>query len=61
MINVSIIAILGIICMYACYKPICSYFKNLNQTSKKAAGQDKNIGLFIFTVIFAAALLSQKL
>lgn len=57
MINVSIIAILGIICMYACYKPICSYFKNLNQTSKKAAGQDKNIGLFIFTVIFAAALL----
>lgn len=57
MTKINIVAILGIICMYYCYKPICSYFRNVNQSKKKVTGQDKNIGLSIFAIIFVAALL----
>lgn len=58
MINLNVIAILGVICMYACYKPVCGYFRNIKGSSKKiAADKDKNIGLSVFVVVSAVALL----
>lgn len=62
MIKLNIIAILGALCMYACYKPVCSYFRSVGQGRRKggttaSSVQDKNIGLSVFIVISAAALL----
>lgn len=66
MLNMSFIAILGIIGMYACYKPVCGY---LRQAGGKAPGRmgsagavqdkDKSIGFSVFMIIFAAALLAR--
>ncbi len=63
MLNMSFIAVLGIIGMYACYKPVCGYLRHNNNVSgsKGSTGipsdKDKSIGFSVFIAIFAAALL----
>ena len=65
MLNMSFIVILGIIGMYACYKPVCGYLRQAGKApgSRESAGtvqdKDKSIGFSVFMVIFAAALLAR--
>jgi len=64
MINVNIIAILGVICMFACYKPICGYLRGPYTGGKKdnvqapgAPGGDKDIGWSVFVILFVVAFI----
>ena len=63
MLNMSFIAVLGIIGMYACYKPVCGYLRHRNNTTGRrgntsiSADKDRSIGFSVFIAIFAAALL----
>ncbi|MCI9079702.1 MAG: phospholipid carrier-dependent glycosyltransferase [Lachnospiraceae bacterium] len=65
MLNMSFIAVLGIIGMYACYKPVCGYLRHSNNASGRKgrasipANKDKSIGFSVFIAIFAAALLAR--
>ena len=64
MYTVSFVAILGVLCMYACYRPLCGCYKdfytsNKNGRSAAAAERDKRTGFSLFLVIFAAALLTR--
>ncbi len=64
MYTVSFIAILGILCMYACYRPLCACYKdfytgNKNGRSVVVEERDKHAGFMLFLVIFAVALLTR--
>jgi len=65
MLNMSFIAVLGIIGMYACYKPVCGYLRHHNNASGRKgsasipADKDKSIGFSVFVAIFVAALLAR--
>lgn len=59
MFKINMPAIFGLVLMYACYKFMCSHFRNINlyQNTTKTQKQDKKTGTFIFTIVIAVALL----
>ncbi len=65
MLDMSFIVVLGIIGMYACYKPVCGYLRHNNNASGRKGSasippdKDKSIGFSVFIAIFAAALLAR--
>ncbi len=65
MLDMSFIVVLGIIGMYACYKPVCGYLRHNNNASGRKGSasippdKDKSIGFSVFIAIFATALLAR--
>ncbi len=61
MSTINCIAILGIVCMFACYKPVCGYFRKQSLQKGGASASystdGKKICSTVFMIVFAAALL----